>query len=90
VTGNETLPVALSTLATAALFGPVRARVRDAVDRRFFRSRYDAARTLEAYASRLRDEVELEAVGQSLAAVAARSVRPTAAGVWVRGKGARS
>jgi hypothetical protein len=86
VTGNETLPVALSTLATAALFGPVRARVRQTVDRRFFRSRYDAQRTLERFATRLRDEVELDAVGRSLTTVAGEAVRPRSAAVWLRSR----
>jgi hypothetical protein len=86
VTGNETLPVALSTLATAALFGPVRARVRQTVDRRFFRSRYDAQRTLEGFATRLRDEVELDAVGRSLTTVAGEAVRPRSAAVWLRSR----
>jgi hypothetical protein len=86
VTGGGPLPVALSTLATAAMFGPVRARVREAVDRRFYRSRYDAERTLESFGARLRDEVELDAVAQSLLGTAGRAVRPATAGVWVRGR----
>ena len=85
VTGGGTLPVALSTLVIAALFGPVRARVRAIVDRRFYRSRYDATRTVEAFAARIRDEVELEAVASALVAVTAGSVRPASAGVWLRG-----
>jgi len=84
VTGGETLPVALSTLVIAALFGPARARVREAVDRRFYRSRYDAQRTLEQFAGQLRDQVELEAVGRSLVDVAGQAVRPAAIGIWVR------
>jgi len=84
VTGGQTLPVALSTLVIAALFGPVRARVRDAVDRRFYRSRYDAQRTLEAFASRLRGEVELEAVGTALVAAVTQTVRPASVGMWTR------
>jgi hypothetical protein len=84
--GGQGLPVALSTLVIAALFGPVRARVRDLIDRRFYRSRYDAQRTLEAFTTRLRDEVELEAVGLTLVDVAGRAVRPTSVGVWIRAR----
>ena len=84
LTGNDTLPVALSTLVIAALFGPVRGRVRAAVDRRFFRSQYDAQRTLEDFSARVRDEVELDAVGRTLLDVAGQAVRPASAGVWLR------
>ena len=84
LTGSDTLPVAVSTLAIAALFGPIRSRVRAFVDRRFYRSRYDAQRTLASFAGRLRDEVELDAVGVALVATASQAVRPTAAGVWIR------
>jgi hypothetical protein len=84
VTGNDTIPVALSTLAIAALFGPLRARVRRIVDRRFYRSRYDAQRTVEAFAARLRDEVELDAVARDLVLVADRAVAPRGAWVWLR------
>ncbi len=83
-TGGQTVPVALSTLVIAALFGPLRARVRAVVDRRFYRSRYDAQRTLEQFAGGLREQVDLEAVADRLADVAGRAVRPASIGVWVR------
>jgi hypothetical protein len=84
LTGGGTLPVAVSTLVIAALFGPLRARVRAAVDRRFYRSRYDAQRTLEAFSTRLRDEVAVDAVGRALADVASRAVRPASVAIWLR------
>jgi hypothetical protein len=87
LTGGETIPVALSTLMIAALFVPVRTRVRQVVDRRFYRSRYDAQRTVESFAGRIRDEVELEAVGQVLATTVGEAVRPASIGVWLRARG---
>jgi hypothetical protein len=85
--GNDGLPVALSTLMIAAIFVPVRARARRIVDRRFYRSRYDAQRTVESFAGRLRDQVELEAVRQELSVAAGEAVRPASIGVWVRARG---
>ena len=85
IIGGDTLPVALSTLAIAVLFGPVRGRVRDVVDRRFYRSRYDHARLLETFGSRLRDEVELDSVSRSLTSVADQAVRPAQITLWLRG-----
>ena len=87
LTGGETIPVAISTLMIAALFGPVRTRVRQIVDRRFYRSRYDAQRTVESFAGRIRDEVELEAVGQVLATTVGEAVRPASIGMWLRTRG---
>lgn len=82
--GGGTIPVALSTMATAALFGPVRNRVRVLIDRRFYRSRYDAERTVDAFTRRLRDEVELDAVTGALVGVAGHAVAPSSAALWVR------
>lgn len=84
LTGNDTLAVAISTLAVAALFGPVRRRTQAEVDRRFYRARYDARRTVEAFAVRLRDEVDIGSLTEELEAAVRSTVRPTASSVWLR------
>ena len=85
VLGVTTPPaVAAATLAAAALFNPLRHRVQRAVDRRFNRARYDADKTVAAFASRLQDAVDLDAVQANLVGVAQRALEPAYISVWIR------
>jgi hypothetical protein len=90
LTQGGTLAVALSTLLAATLFQPLRLQVQRALDRRFDRARYDAERTVGAFAERLRDEVALDAVVADLRATVVDSIRPSMSGLWLRTSGAKA
>ena len=85
LTGQSSeLAIIISTLVIAALFHPVRGRVRREIDRRFYREQYDATRTLAAFGVHLRDEVDLPTLTQELESVVRRTMQPAHVSLWIR------
>ncbi|HVM20386.1 MAG TPA: hypothetical protein VM307_10535 [Egibacteraceae bacterium] len=87
LTGESPIAVAAATLLAAAAFGPARRRIQAAVDRRFNRSRYDAQQTVEGFAARMRDQVDIDDLSAELRFVATQALQPTSAALWLRPEG---